>query len=35
VFEEMGDTWAVGICPKVDLGDAVAAEPDVEEAVLG
>jgi hypothetical protein len=33
--EEMGDSWTPGICAEIDLGDAVAAEPDVEEPILG
>jgi hypothetical protein len=31
----MGYTGTLGICPEIDLGDAVAAEPDVVDSVLG
>lgn len=31
----MGDARSLGICSAIDLGDAVAAEPDVEDPVLG
>ena len=30
----MGDARSFGICPAIDLGDAVVAEPDVANAVL-